>query len=291
MGLKNILSSYRLKPHYKFSQTGNIWRIFFNDSNIIAGETRDINTKQAYIFSFDFVRKKEYIKNLQFKEKWWFAIDAVNGNYIFISSFKHPEVPEHRGFEVIDIKSGKKAWNNSELEFFFAENEHVFTVKQLFESKEIYKLDINDGSVINEYKSEDELLSVIDLKKGNDINIYKGLINTDIMDLEDVVLKSTYNEIMEMLGKSDIKGAVEYVNSGDYLILNYHVSKGVNMKNISENHLTNKLEIYDKKNNLVFEDILNQKTSSYVPDSFFVKNGYLFYIKEKSELICINLYN
>ncbi len=291
MSIKNIFSSNRLKPYYRFSQDGNIWRLFFNNSNIIAGETRDIKTKQAYIFSFDFVQKKQLVKNLQFKEKWWFAIDAVNDKYIFVSSFKNPEVPEHRGFEAIDIRSGNKIWDNDELEFFFADNEHVFAVKQLFESKIIYKLDTNDGSIIVEYKNEDELLSVIELKKVNGINTYRGLINTDIMDMDDVILKSRFNEIIEKLKASNLTGAVEYINSNDYLVLNYHSSSGVNLKNLNENLLTNKMEIYDKENNLIFEDILNQETSSYVPDSFFVKEGYLFHIKEKSELICINLNN
>lgn len=291
MSFKKIFNKNELKPYFKFSQNGNIWRLFFNNTDFVAGETRDIRTKQAYLFTYDIINKKEYLKNYQFDEKWWFAIDALTDGALIVSNFQKPEMPEHKGFKVLDIKTGKVKWENDEFEFYFANNEHVFAVKQLFESRMIYKLDLNNGSTLSEYKG-DEIDTIAILKSENNTKIYEGLINTEIFDISDSFLRSKFPGVIKKLQQLKIEGEVEYIEFDKYLILNHHSVKGINLKDISSQLLTNTLEIHGSESNeAIFIDILNMETSSYVPDSFFIRNNFLFYIKEKTELICIKLQN
>jgi len=291
MTIKKLFSKSNLKPDFKFRQNGNIWRLFFNNSNFIAGETRDINSKQAYIFSYNIVEKKEYLKNFRFDENWWFAIDTMTDNTIIVSNFQKPEMPVHQGFKVLDLKTGNIIWKNDDLEYFFADNKSVFAVKHLFESRVIYRLNHDDGSIMEEYKG-DGILTAELLKNENDLKMYEGLINTEIMDLNDPLLLNRYSPVLSNLGNLKIEGEIEYIEFDKYLILNHHTVNGIDLKNIERKLLTNTLEIYTLENaGMEFTDILNRETSSYVPDSFFVHNGYLFYIREKSELICIKLNN
>jgi hypothetical protein len=62
------------------------------------------------------------------------------------------------------------------------------------------------------------------------------------------------------------------------------------MKNIERQILSNVIRIKDTNSGkIILDETLNKITSSYVPDSFFIKDGYLFYVKEKKELTSINL--
>lgn len=300
MRIKKLFSSHGkadIKPHFNFSQSGNIWRLYFNQNNIMAGETRDLENKQAYIFSLNYINKKIYLKNFQFDEKWWFAIDGINDKNIFVSNFIHPEMPEHKGFTTIDIKTGKKLWGNGNLEFYFTNNTELYAIKQLFESKIIYKINTENGEIINEYKSDDEINSIITLKNENDIYNYENLLNTVVLNLDDEHYKSEFDIIISKLKSIELQGNIEFIQTDRFIIYNYHSNKGINPKNINESLLTNKLEIFEREpGTMVYNDILNKETSSYVPDSFFVlanpntpMNNFLFYIKEKKELICIEL--
>lgn len=291
MSIKKIFSKDKLKPFFRFRQNGNIWRIYFNSSNVIAGETRDIGLKQAFIFTYNIEEKKVYLKNFRLEDNWWFAIDTLTDNALIVSNFRKPEMPVHQGFKVLDIQTGKVIWENRELEFFFADNVNVFAIKHLFESKIVYRLNMNDGSIDDEYKG-DEIYSVEILKSENDAKIYNGLINTEVMDLNDPLLSANYSNTFSKLRLLKIEGEIEYINTDKYLILNHHSVRGFDMKDISQKLLTNTLEIHKSgTGEIEFTDVLNQETSSYVPDSFFIRNNYLFYIKEKSELICIKLNN
>jgi hypothetical protein len=78
-----------------------------------------------------------------------------------------------------------------------------------------------------------------------------------------------------------LKGPVEYAAYDNYLVYNYHEQREI---------LGNKLEVYDNNiKEIVFKEILNRNVSGYVPDSFFIKDSYLFYVHEKTELTSIKL--
>jgi len=78
-----------------------------------------------------------------------------------------------------------------------------------------------------------------------------------------------------------LKGPLEYASYKNYLIYNYHEQAEI---------LSNKLEVYDSNaEDIAFKDILNRSVSNYAPDSFFIKDSYLFYVREKVELTSINL--
>ena len=67
------------------------------------------------------------------------------------------------------------------------------------------------------------------------------------------------------------------------MLFNYYINKEVNLKNITANSYQNIFCIYNKPNNkLVYKSILNEETSYEVPDSFFVKKDFVFFLREKN---------
>ncbi len=286
---KNLSSSV-LKPDFCFSQKGNIWRMYFNNTGITVGETRDLNSKEAYLYSFDFKTKEIYLKNFQIQEKWWFSIESVNDNYVYLSRFFNPEDPEPIGIYAHDIKTGSEVWENEDLIFYFCDNDFVFGLKRLFESKILYKLNANSGEIIEELRTDDEMIKVIEQKNENDLKMYDGYLYPEIYNLSENNL--VFEADVDVGDKAKIEGPLEFIRFNDFLIYNYHIKQGIDLKNIERQILSNILYVKNKAaGKLIHTETLNKITSSYVPDSFFIKDGYLFYVKEKKELISINMNN
>jgi hypothetical protein len=285
---KSLFSS-GLKPVFTFSQKGNIWRMYFNHNGITVGETRDLNSKEAYLYSFNFKTKEIFFKNYQIEEKWWFSIEFVSDNFIYLNRFANPEVPEPIGIYAHDIKTGKEIWNNKDLIFYFSDNDFVFGLKQLFESKILYKLDANTGNVIEEYRTDEDIRKVIAQKNENDLKMYEGCLYPEVYNLadNDMVFETEIN----IPDKNKIEGHLEFIRFNNYLVYNYHIKQGIDLKNIERQILSNILQIKDASGKIILNETLNKVTSSYVPDSFFIKDGHLFYVKEKKELTAINLDN
>jgi hypothetical protein len=289
MVFKNLFSGNSLKPDLTFSQTGNIWRMYFNNTWITVGETRDLYTREAYLYSLNFENKEVYLKDFQLDEKWWFSIEGVTDDFIIISRFINPENPDPKGIYFYDIRSGKFIWKNEELILLFAENEFTYGMKQLFESRIIYKLSSSTGGIIDEYREEAQMYDILAEKSVHDEKQYEGYLYPEIFtpgDEDDVI--KTY--LPEDVNSLKLEGPIEYIQYNNYLIYNYHEKKGIDLKNIERQILSNMINIIDlDKNKAVFRKALNKETSSYVPDSFFIKDNFLFFIREKKELTSINL--
>lgn len=289
MSFKSIFSGDKLKPEFIFSQKGNIWRMYFNNTGITAGETRDLYSKEAYLYSINYKDKKVHLKDFQLNEKWWFSIEGVTDRYIIISHFIKPDTPEPVGIFVLDIITGKEIWKNEELIFLFASNEFVYGYKQLFESKIFYKVKAETGDLMEEFREEVQIINILGEKSEYEEKQYEGYFYPELFipGDENNLIKSYFPDDIKLL---KLEGPVEYIQFNNYLIYNYHEMKGIDIRNIERQLLSNVLSIIDLGNNKkVFHETLNKETSSYVPDSFFVKDGYLFFIKEKKELTSINL--
>jgi hypothetical protein len=289
MGFKSIFSGNKLNPEFTFSQKGNIWRMYFNNSGITAGETRDLYSKQAYLYSINYKSKKVYLKEFQLTEKWWFSIEGITDNHIIISHFVKPDTPEPVGIHVLDILTGKEIWRNDELIFLFASNEFVFGYKQLFESKIFYKLNAGTGEIMEEFREDVQIINILGEKSDYEEKQYEDYSYPELFTPgdEENLIKNYFSDDIKSL---KLEGPLEYLQFNNFLIFNYHEKTGIDLKNIEKQILSNVLKIIDlRKNKNIFNVTLNKETSSYVPDSFFVKDGYLFFIREKKELTSINL--
>jgi hypothetical protein len=291
MSIKSFFDKDKLKVFFNYSQKGNIWRMHFTNNDLIVCETRDLEKKEVYFFSVNYKTNEIFLKNFQIKEKWWVSIANVNSDLMFLNYFRKPDLPEHLGFTAIDIKTGEEKWTEPKLVFLFASNNEVYAFKQLFENKVYYKFDPQVGKIIKEFKEEPDILTVLQLKSDSEKLFYSNFIYAEIYGDDSSTQEHAVNSYLKDRIKGlKISGSLEMIKYHDHLIYNYHQDKGIDMKNINLRTLSNILEIYDMtKNKIVYQDILNSTTSNYVPDSFFIKDKMLFYIKEKKNLLTLKL--
>jgi hypothetical protein len=74
------------------------------------------------------------------------------------------------------------------------------------------------------------------------------------------------------------------------LIFNFYIKFAEEESEKAKQYFENRFIVYDTESGEIrFEDVLNKTTNYCVPDNFFTKNNYLFYLKEKKELHCIKL--
>jgi hypothetical protein len=290
MAINRFFKSNKIKEHLVFQQNGNIWR-FYLHGNFLVGETREHKTRNAYLFSMDFVKEEIFLKNFQIEEKWWFSISGITGDIICISKFRKPDLPEQQGIIVLDIKSGKKLWENTMLTLLFSNATDTYAYKKLFESKIYYRLDTSNGNIISETKAEDEVAHIYSLKEQFETINYKTYSYTERY-LPGITHAGDEVDLYfgDYLKDVKLTGPIEFIIKNNLLIYNYHKEIGANLKTLNENLTDNIFNIYDlKKGKLLYSTILNKNTAGYAPDSFFINNNYLFFIRNKKELIIINL--
>jgi len=284
-GLKN-----KLKPLWSFSQKGNLWRFFFAGSNTIVGETRDIESKIVYFFSININTGKPYIKNHCFEnENFWLSIEGLNDKYFFLHSFERPDLPQHKGIRALDNFTGETLWENDEYLYLFCTNESLYAYREKFEGKEIVELDIVSGELIKTFEQE-EHDEIYDFRyKTSDESAYEKYNYPKPFNNENT--PNTLNKIFNKeLHKTERNGKLEYISKGDYLLFNYYLEKAADMKSPNKKSYENRFCIYKISNaEKIYQDILNGSSAYNVPDNFFIKEDNLYYLKEKKELIAINL--
>lgn len=291
MSIKSFFNKDKLKVFLNYCQNGNIWRMYFTDNDLLVCETRDLEKKEVYFFTINYKSNELFLRNYQTQEKWWVSIENVNCNIIFLNYFRKPDLPEHLGFTSIDIKTGAEKWTEPKLVFLFATDNEVYAYKQLFESKIYFKLDPKNGNIIEEYKDDSKILVLLREKSDREKIFYSDFIYPEIYETDSSTHGSSVDTyIKERIKSLKISGNLEMIKYHDYLIYNYHLDNGIDMKNLNLRNLSNILEIYDMtKDKMVYWDTLNNITANYVPDSFFIKDKILFYIKEKKNLITMKL--
>jgi len=285
-----LFKSNKLKPSWEFNQNGNMWRFIFCGDNIIAGETRDIENKILYLFTIDFNNGKTFLKNFKFEEgNFWISIEGGNNSVLFLNRFQNPELPYHKNIIAIDIKSGEFYWENTDYEYFFNTKDKLFGITQKFENVELAEIDISNGKLIKVFTDE-EAINIIELKKETDLDLFNE--STDYpKPLSNQPLEDNLNSIIKAeISNRTTEGEIEYINFKNYLLFNYYYENGINLKDISRKYYRNNFCIYDAiKSEKVYQDTLNEKSNYNVPDNFFIKNDMLFYLKEKTHLIGLNL--
>jgi hypothetical protein len=284
-----IFNKNKLEIFWSFSQSGNIWRFIFGGNKYIVGETRDKVNKKLYFFTLDYNTGKIFLKNYSFEnDNFWVSIEGANENVFFLGRFEKPELPYQKNIIAINIETGEKIWENNEYSYLLNTENQIYGIKRKFESNEIAELDIKTGDKIRSL-SESEHIEILDLRNKNEDYIYENS-NYPIVYNRSEAEESISKVIENVCAKEGEVQNIEYIQKGSLLIFNYYVKFTTDSKNTDKLNYENKFVVYDiEKECILFEDILNKRTNYCVPDNFFIKNNFLFYLKEKNLLNCIKL--
>jgi len=263
-----------------------VWRILFGKSNRIIGESRDHGKKKVTFFCLDASTGIPLWEGRSTNDPWWVGIEAVHEDVVLTHGYEQPDMPGHRGIEAWKLETGEELWRNGDVTYWFSYGERVYGYRTLFERRVGYALDLRSGTVVETYeKGIEELFAVRQLAVQDareDHILFPELMEEGRVpgDLQSWLVRETRNK--------EIVGGIEYLFVDPYLIVNYHIKASHSTPESLK--LDNHLAIIDVREGArVFADILSREGSAPVPDSFFVREGSLYFVKDQRILHAVVL--
>ena len=271
----------RLKKKFKFSDSSQIWRIKITDTDKLFVETRDTEKMKAYFHSYDLFSGKKIFSEHQMSEKFWLGIEAIKDDIVFFHRYAKPDMPGHRGIIAFDINSQKVLWENETYAFLFLKDELIYVYQERFEGRGFYTLNIGDGEVIEELGDIPDEINVLrdEAERSVDYSSYvfpEKYFGTSSDEEVDLIISNEINNIK-------ITGEVEFINSNGLLLFNYHQAG-------TERDYINKFKAFDlRKGKEILSDVLNKSANAFAPDSFFIYKNLIILLKEKKEIIILEI--
>lgn len=270
----------KLKKKLKFSDSNQVWRIKITDNEKLFIETRDTEKMKAFYHTFELFTGKRIFSGHQMNEMFWLGIEAIKGDIVFFHRYAKPDMPGHRGIFAFDINTQEVLWEDESLAFLFIKEDLIYVYKEGFEGRYFYTLNINTGKVIKELGQNPTKVNALRDEAENSID-YSDYKFPEVFDSSGLELID--NVIAKDIDGLNISNGVEYVSYNDLLIFNYH-QEG------NGKELINKLKAYDlTKGKEIFSEILNQSANAYAPDSFFLFKNMVILLKEKKEVIVLEI--
>lgn len=288
-GPVKILSLFRSKklgPAWHYSAEGVLWRILFSTTGKIVGEVRKEEEKQASFFCLDERTGSVLWEGLQIEEPWWVGIDALHFDTAFLHEFEKPDLPEHKKIRAVDLGTGRELWRNDDLTFWFAFQNRVYAYKNRFDRRAGYVLDASSGELLESHEEGVESLSSVRSLVQHEgeqegfrfPHVYDGA--SEEPQVNSLIRAATKNR--------SVSGNIEYLKAGEYLLMNYYTPGRLSVPDMPL--LENRLHVFEyPAGKPVFSDVLADNATAPTPDSFFVKDNILFFVKDRHLLTAIRL--
>lgn len=267
-----------IKKLFQYGQDRNIWRIIITDLEQIVIEERDIEKKEVFFSCLDRVTGKFYWRDKKFlDEKFWIGIEGSRSKYLVLHQFEKPDMPNHKKIINVDLISGEVIWVNDNLTFYDMDENFIYGYAQKFDEREYFQLSIEDGSIKNSLGNEEQSKFYLNSISEKDYSRY--LFTETIGQFH----QRPKELITKIIGDNSFINFCEFIEHRNYFIFNYY-------DKIAPHSLTNRLVIFDNhQGKTVLTETLNLSTPAPVPDSFFVFDDDLYFIKNKTELVAYRL--
>jgi len=285
MGIFSRFKGSGLKPAWMYETPGVIWRVLFSETGHIIGEGRDTANKTVSFFCIDKETGQRAWDNLRLDEKWWIGIEATHRDVVYLHEYATPDMPIHKKIIAVNIQSGKTLWQNDMLTFLFAASRKVYAVRDTFERKLFFELDYLTGEITNEYGDDSAAVFAIrNARRETDESqgfVFPVPFSNELDDY--AVLEPT---IRKHCNPSTIRGDIEVIQRGNLFLFSYHQLVEKSAEPLVDNHF----KIVDlSDSSVLFSETLTHNAPAAVPDSFFIKDNVLYFIKDKNILTAIKL--
>jgi hypothetical protein len=272
----------KLKKLYIHDSKKQIWRILPTSNNKVVIEERDIKTKEVFFSCLEINSGKKLFREFQLDEKNWIGIETVYNDLIYFHKYGKPDMPMHKGIFAFDISSKSVLWQNDNYVFAFVYEDRVYCYQQRFENRVFFALDYLTGNVVEDFGSDVSTINL--LKEKVDEEFWQqNYLFPEYFNRNDSVTNIHQKYIQKVLDENVIKGEVSFMKIKDLLLFNYHeISKSNTYSNIFTT-------VDLSKNKILLQETLDKNLVNLMPDSFFVKDNFLFLIVDKTKLFVYSI--
>jgi len=272
----------KIKKAYSYSRNRQIWRLIPNDTNKLIIEERDTSTREVFFNCVDINSGKKIFYDFQLDEKFWTGIETVHKDIIIFHKYASHDMPDHDGMIAYDINSEKILWQSDDYVFLFVHEDKIYCYQNKFEGRDFFILDCITGSLIESLGDDSKQINSL---RENSFN----QAGTGSYLFPEIFYPSTINNpdlvkyFEQYTAENTIAGRIEFIETDVLLLFNsHHILPDKSLKNVFT-----AVEVSSKK--VIFEEILNQKTGTFIPDCFFIKDMLLFLLIEKIKLKVCNI--
>lgn len=260
---------------------GVVWSVVSADAPLFVGEDRNLETKQVTFFGLNRVSGEILWENVSFDEPWWIAIEGTHRDRVFLHGFSRPDMPDHQRILALDLMTGRLAWSRDDVRYVFAVDDSVFASKDTATGRIILELDLQTGSTLHSWENDaTELMAARSRSR--------------VAGPEGPEFPAPLSEILEGDQRSsparkisqnqDIVGPVEVLDRDNLCFFSYH-EKG-NAAGLLRNVLC---IVNTQSGDRVFVETLNDNVQSMVPGSFFVQDGFLYFVQGRVRLVAVRI--
>ncbi len=239
-----------------------IWRLEIDEiSNLIFLEIRDTANKQVSFTSIALNNGTVNFEDINMPERWLTGIEAAYDGVLLIHNYQSENGPVHKGLTAIDGISGQTLWSNYTLAFD--------------------QLSVN-GPVVYNPQIQPKRPALIDIKNGTTLRAYAPAIDRLLENqiLAAQLLPTAFLSTIELPAKP-------YGNTAHYM--EYNSYRIVSLHTFLAEQLEQHLYIFNGEGNVVYHDLLQSGIQKLQPEAFVVHKNKLIYLKNRSELIILNL--
>jgi hypothetical protein len=250
----SINESIKLKQAFDEKFSGLIWRMQIQEeTGSIAIESRNIDTKKVLFSVLNYETGKIFFKEKAFAEPMNANLAYLSEDTLLLKLNEHMESPESSGLISIELKSAKILWEKYNVSIQQVTNYGI----QIFDTK----ISPRRFSWINH-------LNTSTLSEPSQISL-----NSNSIIFPEINNEYSFPNFIE---HGSIEGGVADLNIDGLRIICFHEK--------IEGKLQQKLLIY-QNNKILHEDILISNIQKLQPESFFMIEKQLFYIRNKDEIV------
>jgi hypothetical protein len=267
----------KLKKLYKHYNKKQIWRILPTSNKKIVLEERDATTKEVFFSCLDIESGKKIFNEFQLTEKNWCGIESIYKDMIIFHTYSKPDMPTHKSIIAFDINTQNILWQNDNYVFALVYDDKVYCYQQRFENRIFFALDSLTGNVVEELGNNVSILN--QLKEKLDEEFWKqNYLFPEYFNRNENGEELYQKYLKQVLSEKVVKGEVSYLKVENVLLFNYH-------EVYKNNTFTNVFSVVDlTKNKILLEETLDKNLVNLMPESFFVKDNFLFLIVDKTKL-------
>lgn len=225
-------------------------------------ETRNKENKTVSFSMFDLQKKKWAWRNVTFDEPWWISLGAVSGNVLLFTLYTDKDNPDKKSILAFDVAEQKMMWWKHHFVLAFVSEKTLTGVETKFGSKEML-LDLQTGEIIPSHTAVLEppqnfmIIRPFQYHEGTDhFETVRAFIEK----------KCDFSPVL----------SVEYCEHHSLIFISAFAGT---------TDLANYLIVFNSEGELVLKETLGDRLKGIASDTFFILQGFLIFVKNKSELV------
>jgi outer membrane protein assembly factor BamB len=239
-----------------------IWRMEVDEiSSTLFVELRNSEEKKVAFGSVNLITSNINFTNITTPERWLTGIEAAYDGVLLVHNYQSETGPVHKGLIAIDAITGQSLWSNYTLAFDHLSVNGPIVYNAQIQPPKLFLADIKTGQTKRSYEP------VIDTGLNNNI-ISPQLIPADF--LKELTLP-----------------VIPYANTAHFM--EHNTFRIVSLHTFFQEQLKQHLYIINSEGTVVYQDLLNSDIQKLQPEAFVVHKNSLIYLKNRSELIVLNL--